>query len=249
MRKLILLFGSIFTLLLSIPAISETLYITDKFSIPVYPDKTNRTTPIKMLTIGASVDIIKREQDFSQIQAGAGLKGWIETKYLSSEKTIQSAYLQLTEQYKLAQQKIQDYETRLLDMQDLRKEAKTADWLRTRLNENDKTESDLQHQIKLKDIEITDIKISYATLLNEVEQLRKASASSTQPASYSESQGTNIYASYNTPSPYYYSTNSAGSFYTWLILSLAVTLIIGILMGFVLIDYKFRKKPGYVKSC
>jgi len=231
------------TLLVSNLAIANSLYITDKFTIPVYQDKDSRNTPLKMLPSGSEVTVVNRQKDYSLVQDNENILGWVESKYLTSEKTSHSDYLQLSRKYKAAQKKIQDYETRLLEMQDLRKEARSADWLRSRLNENDKNEATLQQQIKLKDIAIADLKISYAQLENQVDKLRNVSTSY-QP----QINGSDQSASGGTASPSYYSTGSAANFYTWLVLSLAVTLIIGILMGFVLIDYKVRKKTPFVKS-
>ena len=231
------------TLLVSNLAIANSLYITDKFTIPVYQDKNSRNTPLKMLPSGSKVTVVNKQKDYSLVQDGDNVLGWVESKYLTNEKTAHSDYLQLSQKYKAAQQKIQDYETRLLEMQDLRKEARSADWLRNRLNENDKNEAALQQQIKLKDIAIADLKISYAQLENQVDKLRYAPESHKLQDNSPDQTGTG-----GTASPYYYSTGSAANFYTWLILSLAVTLIIGILMGFVLIDYKVRKKSPFVKS-
>ena len=162
------------TLLVSNLAIANSLYITDKFTIPVYQDKNSRNTPLKMLPSGSKVTVVNKQKDYSLVQDGDNVLGWVESKYLTNEKTAHSDYLQLSQKYKAAQQKIQDYETRLLEMQDLRKEARSADWLRNRLNENDKNEAALQQQIKLKDIAIADLKISYAQLENQVDKLRNA---------------------------------------------------------------------------
>jgi len=233
----------VLALLVTNLAIADSLYITDKFTIPVYQDKNVRNTPLKMLPSGSEVTVVNKQKGYSLIQDNEHVLGWVESKYLTNEKTAHSEYLQLSRKYKLAQQKIRDYETRLLELQDLRKEARSADWLRNRLNENDKNEAALQQQVKLKDIAIADLKISYAQLENQLNQVRNAPETS-QAKNNTSKQATMG----NTVSPYYYSTSSAVNFYTWLVLSLAVTLIIGILMGFVLIDYKFRKKTPFVKS-
>ena len=227
-------------------ALAEPLYITDKISIPVYADKSSKSNAIKTLASGTIVDVVNREEKFAWIRTTDDVEGWVEAKYLSNEKPTQIEYLQLAAKYKVAMDKIQDYQTRLLDMQELRKEAKTTDWLRNRLNENEKTESALQQQIKQKDITIADLRISFANLKNELDLLKSSPNESGRSTPLPNNQ--QLPESVGANSTIYSSTSSSNSFYTWLVLSLAVTLIIGILMGFVLVDYKARKKHGDLKT-
>lgn len=220
-------------------ASAETFYITDKISIDVHSKPFAKGDLIKSLPTGAIVEVLSKEKGYTRIRSQDDTEGWVESKFLSNEKPTQIDYLQLSAKYKTAQEKIHDYETRLLDMQELRKEAQTADWLRSKLKENESTASTLEHNLKLKDISIAELKINVASLEEQLFSARKQ---------LDEVQGTSQMASYSdssnaeTISQPLYSTSSSVSFYTWLVLSLAVTLIIGILMGFVLIDYKVRKK-------
>jgi len=222
-------------------ATAETLYITDKISIDVHSKPFSKGDLVKSLPTGTIVEALSKEKGYTQIRSQDDTEGWVESKFLSNEKPTQIDYLQLSAKYKAAQEKIHDYETRLLDMQELRKEAQTADWLRNKLRENESTTSNLEHNLKLKDISIAELKISVANLeeqlLNAKAQLDEAQGSP-RMANYSDSSNA------DTISQPLYSTSSSVSFYTWLVLSLAVTLIIGILMGFVLIDSKVRKKHG-----
>ena len=130
-------------------------------------------------------------------------------------------------------------------MQELRKEAKTADWLRNQLTENRKKEQAYEQQIKLKDIALAELRITVANLEEQISagiadggaNQSKAPAINQQRLSSSMEDDSGTFAN-----------SSSIRFNTWLILSLAVTLIIGILLGFVLIDYKARKKGSYVKE-
>ena len=130
-------------------------------------------------------------------------------------------------------------------MQELRKEAKTADWLRNQLNEFKKKEDAYEQQIKLKDIALAELRINVA---NMEEQLANANVGVD-----TTKNTTAVNAQHRLQSGFEEETSSFANsssirFYTWLVLSLAVTLIIGILLGFVLIDYKVRKKNSYVKE-
>jgi SH3 domain protein len=246
MQKMIIVVVTWIVLLTTSTAYAESLYITDKISIAVYSGKDKSTEPVKQLPSGTIVKVLGKDDKYTNILTNDDVEGWVESKFLTNEKPIQIDYLQLVAKYNAAQDKIHDYETRLLEMQELRKEAKTADWLRNQLNENQRSENVLEQQIKLKDIEVADLKITIANLeekliqsrsqLDEVLQSIQSGDSQQLLVGIDEDSGESIY-----------STSSSTSFYTWLVLSLAVTLIIGILMGFVLIDYKVRKKHGDLK--
>lgn len=235
-------------LLVSGNAFAEALYVTDKISVDVYSNADGKLPangkPIKSLSSGAIVNVLARENGYSKIRTSDDVEGWIESKYLSNEKPTQFEYLQLMAKYNSAEQKIQDYQTRLVEMQELRKEAKTVDWLRNRLTENSQTEEALRNKLKVKDIAIAELRITTANLQNQLDTtlqqldiLRKSASTLHSQMSLAESE----------ESSSFYRTNSSTGFYTWLVLSLAVTLIIGILMGFVLIDYNARKKHGDFK--
>ena len=225
--------------LYSTSVLAESAYITDKISVDIHSKINAEGKRIKSLPSGTVVEVLAKKNNYSRIRTRDKVEGWIETKYLTNEKPTQIEYLQLAVKYREAQVKIEDYQTRLLQMQELRKEAKTADWLRNRLNENTKAENSLKQELKFKDIAIAELKI---TIANLEEQLinTKAELNSILASSGAKSHQTAVTT--NIKDQPLYSTSSSVSFYTWLVLSLAVTLIIGVLMGFVLIDYKERKK-------
>ena len=246
MRNILFIVVTLFTILFTTTATSaESLYITDKISIKVYAQKNNNSKVIKTLPSGTIVKAVNREEQYTKVLTKDDIEGWVESKYLTNEKPTQIEYLQLAAKYKSAQDKIQDYETRLLEMQELRKEAKTTDWLRNKLNDNQRTEKALEQKIKLKDIEIADLKITVANLEEALGRSRNQFDEALD--SMQEGDTRQLIGIDGESTQSIYSTSSSSSFYTWLILSLAVTLIIGILMGFVLIDYRVRKKHGDLK--
>ncbi|WP_455376090.1 hypothetical protein [Kaarinaea lacus] len=246
-------------LLMSNVSLSQPLYITDKIPIPVYSEANKNSPLVKKLPSGTLVisrpdtsktdattasNSLANQSKFVEIETSDGISGWIESIYLTNEKPTQIEYLQLANKYKEAEAKIQDYETRLLELQELRKEAKTVDWLRNQLNANKKREAAFEQEIKLKDIALAESKITVASLEEQLsgfkpdtENQNSASANKQQTlqGSYVDDIGS-------------YANSSSIRFYTWLVLSLAVTLIIGILLGFVLLDYKARKKSGFAKE-
>ncbi|WP_455209498.1 TIGR04211 family SH3 domain-containing protein [Kaarinaea lacus] len=240
-RFVVILAGWLAACLFSAMALAESVYITDKISIDVHSEQFSHGELIKSLPSGTIVEVLSRDQGFTHIRTQDDVEGWVESKYLTNEKPTQIEYLQLAAKYKTAQDKIQDYQTRLLDMQELRKEAQTADWLRNKLRENETTENSLERDLKIKDIAIAELRITVANLEDQLENTRQQLDEVMQTRQFDSSAGRSAESGTTEP---LYSTSSSVSFYTWLVLSLAVTLIIGVLMGFVLIDYKVRKKQG-----
>ncbi len=247
-------------LLVSSNSLSQTLYITDKIPIPLYAEANKSSALVKKLPSGTLVSPVADKSDvtkdtgngsvgnkFIYVETKDGISGWIEAIYLTNEKPTQLEYLELAAKYNEAETTIKDYETRLLELQELRKGAKTVDWLRNQLSENKKREAAFEQEIKLKEIELAELKITVAGL-----EERLSGTGSVTPKSKAANRGSD--SAQQTLSNSYvddidtYANSSSIRFYTWLVLSLAVTLIIGILMGFVLIDYKARKKSNYVKE-
>lgn len=230
--------------------LAQPLYITDKIPIAIYPEANDKTTPVKKLPSGTLVNTLSdeplsNENKFVNIETKDGITGWIKAIYLTNEKPTQIEYLQLAAKYNAAEVKLKDYETRLLDMQELRKEAKTADWLRNQLNENRKREDAYEQQIKLKDIALADLRITVANLEEQLAAAGITENRQQDPATVSSQQ--TLRTGYVDDSGSFANSSSI-RFYTWLVLSLAVTLIIGVLLGFVLIDYKVRKKNDLAKE-
>lgn len=255
-RLIIFLLLLIFTNL----CIAQSLYISDKIPIPIYSAQDTKSKPIKTLPSGTMVTIVPAtalpgdptqstqpaNKKLTQIETKDGVVGWIEAIYLTNEKPTQIEYLSLASKHKAAEAKIKDYETRLLDMQELRKEAKTTDWLRNQLNENKKKEAAYEQKIKQKDIALADLRITIAGLEEKLRNQNPGLAADTSKNIAGGSQATaNLEQN---PASEFYANSTSIRFYTWLVLSLAVTLIIGILLGFVLIDYKSRKKVGNIST-
>ena len=256
--KLFLFFALLF---ISSNSLSQTLYITDKIPIPLYSEANKSSALVKKLPSGTLVSPVASKPEFTKdtgngsvdskfiyVETKDGISGWIEAIYLTNEKPTQLEYLELAAKYNEAETTIKDYETRLLELQELRKGAKTVDWLRNQLSENKKREAAFEQEIKLKEIELAELKITVAGLEERLSGTGSVTPKSKAAANRgSESDQQTLSNSYVDDIDTYANSSSI-RFYTWLVLSLAVTLIIGILMGFVLIDYKARKKSNYVKE-
>jgi SH3 domain protein len=222
-----------FSLLLGNIASAKSLYVTDKISIDIYSQS----------TAGAIVKILDKHNGYTRIRTPDGVEGWVESKFLSSEKPAQIEYSQLASKYQSLQQKLRDYQDKVTQMGELRKEVQTVDWLRNTLTDYRQNKQDLQNQLRVKDIAIAELKINVANLQDKLNAAMKQLADSGRIMSTAAPEDDYT----DTESSSLLRPRSVTGFYTWLALSLAVTLIIGVLMGFVLIDYNTRRKQGDFK--
>ncbi|MGD8569050.1 MAG: TIGR04211 family SH3 domain-containing protein [Gammaproteobacteria bacterium] len=231
------------SLLLGNIASAKSLYVTDKISIDIYSQGTAGSKPVDSLPTGTIVKVLDKDNGYTHIRTANDVEGWVESKYLSNEKPAQIAYNQLATKYQSLQHKLHDYQAKVTQMGELRKEVQTVDWLRNKLTDYRQSQQDLQNQLRVKDIAIAELKINAANLQDKLNAALKQLADSGHIVSTAARED----AYTDTESSSLLRPRSVTGFYTWLALSLAVTLIIGVLMGFVLIDYNTRRKQGDFK--
>ena len=65
---------------------AETFYITDKISIEVHSEPFANGEQIKSLPTGTVVEVLSRNEGYSQVRTQDNLQGWVESKYLIYEK-------------------------------------------------------------------------------------------------------------------------------------------------------------------
>ncbi len=61
---------------------AETAYLTDRFQAGLHEDKSYDSPIIKTVTAGTSMEIIKREKNFTYVRDQDGVTGWIDNSYL-----------------------------------------------------------------------------------------------------------------------------------------------------------------------
>ncbi|MGD8560185.1 MAG: TIGR04211 family SH3 domain-containing protein, partial [Gammaproteobacteria bacterium] len=200
------------SLIITEQAHAQSLYVTDKISIGIYRDSSVESERIKSLPSGAIVNVLTTENGFTRIRTTDNIEGWVQSKFLSNEKPTQIAYVQLASKYQALQQKLQNQQQQLTGMQELRKEAQTADWLRNRMSGYRLNEQTLQNELRVKDIAIAELKITVANLedqlntaLEKLEHTSNSIAASTMNQSAYQSIG----------EPAFYQPRSSAGFYTW----------------------------------
>ena len=230
-------------LLLPVTGSAENAYVTDKLIADIYTEPGAHGEILKSIPSGSIVDVLSKEGGYAKVRTIDKVVGWIDGKYLTNEKPVQMEFVQLVAKYNSLTEKLRDHQQRLTQMQELQKEALSTTWLREEIKKAEKTNAELEQSIKTKELMVIEsqqrvnelqAELTKAKLqLNEVLQSIKIQA---EQDKISGSALTNTVAL----------TGSNQFHPLWLVSSLLATLVIGVLSGFVLIDYKIKKKHGDV---
>lgn len=80
-----------------------TVYVTDQIQIGLHTDKSLQSAIIKLLPSGASLELVKQEEDFTYVRDSVGAEGWIDSTYIS--------------EFSSAIPKLQEAETRIRNLE------------------------------------------------------------------------------------------------------------------------------------
>lgn len=75
-------------------AAAQTVYVTDKLRLGLYPEAGDTGTQLKTLISGTPLELIERDRHYAKVRTLDGVEGWAKTAYLVTDKP---ARLQLAE--------------------------------------------------------------------------------------------------------------------------------------------------------
>ena len=81
--------AAIFLLLSSVtlPVTAETVYVADRFEIGVHGDTNIDSVIVAVIPSGTPLEVISRKGEFVEVSTPDGTKGWIDARYVVSEKS------------------------------------------------------------------------------------------------------------------------------------------------------------------
>lgn len=88
-------------------------HITDKLLVGFYEQPNDSNRPQRILTSGTAVEVLKREDTFSQVRLGDGSTGWVKSTYITEEKPAKAQLLELQAKTGALQQELQAKEQEL----------------------------------------------------------------------------------------------------------------------------------------
>ncbi len=82
MRAIVLLLGTA----LAIPALAETVYVTDILRLGQHQAQDTSDRAFRMLVSGTELEVLERVPNFARVRAPDGREGWVKSNYLVDEK-------------------------------------------------------------------------------------------------------------------------------------------------------------------
>jgi SH3 domain protein len=72
--------------LLTAPASAETVYVADRFEIGVHDNTNLDSAIVAVIPSGTPLTVIDRDGEFVKVSTPDGVRGWVDTRYVVSEK-------------------------------------------------------------------------------------------------------------------------------------------------------------------
>jgi uncharacterized protein YgiM (DUF1202 family) len=238
--------------LLSLPTQAD--FVTDKIVIEVRSQRLSQGAVLKTLPSGTAVEVLMTDGDYARIRTSDNITGWVQSQFLTTEQPTQVAYLTLLAKSKTLEAKIKTLEANqgegggdgidIAEIEELRKRAADAGWMRVELKKARDRIAEIQNKIKTggqtsnssqKEMAILNNKnkelerrLDAAIQFNEQQQELAAQEGATSSMSATQGSGEQDWA-----------INIE-----WFLGSIIVALIIGLVGGMSWLDKRIRQRHG-----
>jgi uncharacterized protein YgiM (DUF1202 family) len=235
--------------LLSLPTQAD--FVTDKIVLEVRSQRLSQGAVLKTLPSGSVVEVLMTDGAYSRIRTSDNITGWVQSQFLTTEQPAQTAYLELLAKSKTLEAKLKAAETEgdsdgidIAEIEELRKRAADAGWMRVELKKARDRINEMQKQMKTSG-QTTNSSQKELSVLNEKnKELERRLAAAIE---FNEQQQQLAIQEGATPSV---STNQAGGEHGWAVNlewflgSIIVALIIGLIGGITWLDKRIRQRHG-----
>jgi SH3 domain protein len=251
-RKMIVLPIVLISISINTVTYAETAYIVDKLMVGMHSEKTIESAILKVIPTGTELKILNRDGDFAFVEDPEGDSGWIDNNYLMKEQPtrqlIQEAQVKsdrLEVELENAKLQIGELEEQLkqgTEVGNMQTDPKQIDALSLK---NERLQQQLkEEQLNVGELhaQITELRIQIGkgnntdSLNYQIEQLKQDKQLLEQQISDLDAIETADYSIENILTPTL----------EWrtLLTCLAITLIIGMIIGAYLLDYLNRRRHG-----
>ncbi len=99
-------------------AAAETLYVTDTLRVGVRPEPSARVAPTHVITTGAALEVLDRQDGFLRIRTPEGVEGWIKAVYAAGSPPARQQLAALRERHAALETRFKELEASLQAAQD-----------------------------------------------------------------------------------------------------------------------------------
>ena len=202
---------------LALPAGAESVYVVDQLLNGVHEKKERQSAILELLPSGTRLDVLKREGDFVEVKTPGGTSGWVDGKYLMSEKPARISLSELETQHQKTKQSLTT----------AREELKTL-----RARRNDGIDENTREQLKMLRSENAALKETITSAENQLTELARAQAAEIEAAEPDEPTFTTELSL----------ANIAFKPESWGVLG--AVFVLGLILGTYLMDYRQRRRHG-----
>ncbi len=202
---------------LALPAGAESVYVVDQLLLGVHEQKERQSAILELLPSGTRLDVLKRDGDFVRVKTPGGTSGWVDSKYLMSEKPARISLSELETQHQKAKQSLNT----------AREELKA---LRARRDKG--IDDNTREQLRMLRSENAALKETIASAEDQLTELARAQAAETEAAVPEEPTSTTELSL----------ANIAVKPATWGVLG--AMFVLGLVLGTYLMDYRQRRRHG-----
>jgi hypothetical protein len=226
-------------------------YVTDKIVIEVRSQRLSQGAVLKTLPSGSVVEVLLTDGAYARIRTNDNITGWVQSQFLTTEQPAQIAYLKLLTKTKTLEAKLKTAEANqggdgidIAEIEELRKRAADAGWMRVELKKSRDRVNEMQNKMKTSGQTSNSSQKELSVLNNKNKELERRLAAAIE---FNEQQQELAIQNGATPSA---STNQAGDEQGWAVNlewflgSVIVALIIGLIAGVTWLDKRIRQRHG-----
>lgn len=209
---------------------AATQFISDKIYLDTYDQPNEQATVAFEILSGTAIEIISIDGDYSNIKNREGKTGWINNKYLTTEKPSQIAYLQTRKKYDTVLAKLQDLKSNKVASKNSAKSLKALNKTKKELKALKGEKSTLEKLLSQKTDSLNKSIGAINVLTKELQTIRDKN----------KLDITNDESKTVLPDAFTLSI-------TWTIAALVLVLVIGFTLGIKWLEHKISKRHGGVK--
>lgn len=235
-------------LLVSAVAQAGKMYVTDRIVLDLYESDSSISPVLKTLPTGTPMTVLETNGPYVRVKLKDGTTGWVESGFLTDEQPIQNLYTELMAEHRTLKKKL-DANPDSNRIKELEAAAKDAGWMKVEMDKARNEAKDLKSKLSKSENEL-------ASLKKEISALKVAAAEQAraQPEQGSVVSVANVTNELDDAAlaldtievvelPVSEESTGGISIY-WLIGTMPVLLIIGIVLGMVWLDARIRARHG-----
>lgn len=99
----------------SLPAVSETLYVSDQLTVPMRSGASNQYRIVKFISSGTTLSVLGRSEDgkYIHVKTLKGKKGWVEKKHLMAQQSARKRLVEMKKKFSDIDKTVVDFETEI----------------------------------------------------------------------------------------------------------------------------------------